>query len=817
VPAPPFELVQRTIERSLGGPLDAHFSSVNRVPLAAASIASVYEAILPSGQHVVIKVRRPNIARLMPEDFHHLAVVMRFVAWLNPDYDFRPVVEEWSREALRELDFVHEAKNMQRVRENLAQLNVQVIIPRTVANMVQAEVLVMEFAHGFKITNLEKLNEYGVDRHALVRRVAQALAAQIYYFGLFNGDSHSGNFLVQIHNGHAIPVLLDFGLTKELSGEMKRAFASMVVSVAESDFAGLLMAFEGMGVKLKRQAPLEDMRALQFALRDTEAAAISRKTNREFMSKRMIEREKKPAKLRNPVESWPTELVFYMRTTALLRGLCSNLDVKLPYLDILLPYARLALINKIPRSLHATTIIYPSPPLSSLDSKLRSLVEQFYNENELSGCQISVYQKGKKIVELAAGTFSRVDPRPVTPSTLFNAFSVTKPVSAAIVHMLLDGGISYAAGKQKPKKTIEYDDSVAKYWPEFAKNNKGNCTIRQLLSHQAGLEGAVTSQTPIKSLCNYELMCKTVAEAVPSGQIPCKPAYHYLSYGFCTGGLVSAITGRGMREIVSEDVAARLGIEGEFYIGLPRSELSRCSTLVNGLGMNGEAPKPEEIQFMLQKIKEIRKQQRAKQSQNGVAASNTRSGSSSTNGLEEDEEFDWEAKATEGEMSLIDPLMLNLPDIKAACIPAANGHFSARALAKFNAALANDGIIDGVRILSAGKSAKIFTKIEAQSDVEMPSLNGAAANSSSSSLHIQWGKGVRIYQLSNHSTPAYGHSGLGGSFVLNHSATSTSIVILINKLTLRARFTKAVLSLCLKEFGLELASDIAGPDAASII
>lgn len=140
-----------------------------------------------------------------------------------------------------------------------------------------------------------------------------------------------------------------------------------------------------------------------------------------------------PKSKRNPVDSWPGELVFFFRVTFLLRGLCTELNVRLPYLTIMTPYARLALIDSFPVSQHASTVIYRSPTLSTLEIKVRQLLAVLHEKEAFIGIQVAVYQRGVKIVDTCAGTLGTVDPRPVKPDTLFNVFSATKPVAALAV------------------------------------------------------------------------------------------------------------------------------------------------------------------------------------------------------------------------------------------------------------------------------------------------------------------------------------------------------------------------------------------------
>jgi predicted unusual protein kinase regulating ubiquinone biosynthesis (AarF/ABC1/UbiB family) len=143
--------------------------------------------------------------------------------------------------AVRELDFTHEAANMTRVRAALARHRIDVTVPAVVPHLVTRRVIVMAFCPGFKITDAAALDKHGVDRVALLQKISQAFAIQMFEDGLFNADPHPGNILVHVSGGVATPVLLDFGLCKDVRPTVRIALARMVHAADIMDFGGLLV------------------------------------------------------------------------------------------------------------------------------------------------------------------------------------------------------------------------------------------------------------------------------------------------------------------------------------------------------------------------------------------------------------------------------------------------------------------------------------------------------------------------------------------------------------------------------------------------
>ena len=188
--------------------------------------------------------------------------------------------------------------------------------------LVKERVLVMDFCAGFAIKDVRQLDARGVDRELLLSRVCEAWAVQMHTAGVFNADPHAGNILVSTAAGEdgAVPVLLDFGLTKRLTPALKLAFARLVHASHESNVDALLQSFEEMGLVLNRYDPFTDMAAMRRSFADTvpasEAKTRSRARAAEWRAEQDARREEEAVprgqKLRSPVDAWPSE-VFGLR------------------------------------------------------------------------------------------------------------------------------------------------------------------------------------------------------------------------------------------------------------------------------------------------------------------------------------------------------------------------------------------------------------------------------------------------------------------------------------------------------------------------
>jgi aarF domain-containing kinase len=166
--------------------------------------------------------------------------IARAMQWLNPDFEtFHTVMVAWETEMFRELDFAHEAANLDEVGANLRAAHIEAIVPRPVKGLVGTRVFAMSYEEGFKVTDEAALAMHSVDREGLMVRIVQVYSQQLFVDGFFNADPHAGNLMVQVRDGRATPVLLDFGMTVRLTHEQRLGYARLAFAAQQMDLSGL--------------------------------------------------------------------------------------------------------------------------------------------------------------------------------------------------------------------------------------------------------------------------------------------------------------------------------------------------------------------------------------------------------------------------------------------------------------------------------------------------------------------------------------------------------------------------------------------------
>jgi len=234
VPSFPFSDVQDIIFKERGQTITDLFETIDEVPIASASIGQVHRARLKNGEEVAIKIQRPGIRKIIEVDLEimlHLATLAeRNIEELMPQ---RPVkiVEEFARTLEKELNYNIEATNMERMAAQFLDDHT-LYIPKVFRDFSTKRILTMEFVEGIKISDIQKLNEAGLDCKKIIARGSDILLKQIFDHGFFHADPHPGNIFVLPNN---VICLLDFGMTGSVGRHTREDFVDLIDSVVHQD------------------------------------------------------------------------------------------------------------------------------------------------------------------------------------------------------------------------------------------------------------------------------------------------------------------------------------------------------------------------------------------------------------------------------------------------------------------------------------------------------------------------------------------------------------------------------------------------------
>lgn len=359
------------------------------------------------------------------------------------------------------------------------------------------------------------------------------------------------------------------------------------------------------------------------------------------------------------------------------------------------------------------------------------------------GAAVSVFYQGECVVDVWGGVRDETG-RAWERDTLSVSFSTTKGVASTALHMLVDRGL------------VDYDAPVARYWPEFAQAGKADITVRQLMSHQAGLYGLSGLASHAEELLDWDLMVSRLAAAAPAHRPGSHSAYHALTYGFLVGEIVRRVSGQPLSEFIRTEIAEPLELDG-LFIGAPEAALERAARLMR-------LPGGERAAVSQRLPAEVRRQRRADQSRRRERVAWLLERGLRAVGVPAD--------LTQARRAFITPgigrLDFSDPRVLRASIPAANGLFTARSLAKLYAALAGGGELGGVRLLSRGT-------LERATEVQTSGSDRVVL------FPMRWRLGYHLVGTSQ-GVPkrAFGHFGFGGSGAWADPTRNLSFAMVLN-------------------------------------
>lgn len=327
------------------------------------------------------------------------------------------------------------------------------------------------------------------------------------------------------------------------------------------------------------------------------------------------------------------------------------------------------------------------------------------------GAALCVYYRGEPVVDIWGGTINK-EMEPWQADTLSLSFSTTKGIASTLLHKCVDQGL------------INYDDPVAKVWPEFGANGKRGITLRHIMSHEAGLYHFKHMVDHAERILDWEYMVEQLAKAAPRHKPGKTNGYHAFTYGWLAGEIARrAMDGKSFAELVKTEIADPLELDG-LFVGLPKDQMHRRAHLVTNNGRPGKKPKSKLL------------------AKGAMAAAVV--GMRMVN-------FDFNETINAFHTRGMIDMDFNDESVVAASIPAVNGMFSAQSLAKLYSVMASGGDYKGKTFISRDTLAQV-------SQVQNRNLGRVIP------MPMHWRLGFhRVFAFGQSVPQGFGHFGFGGS------------------------------------------------------
>ena len=344
------------------------------------------------------------------------------------------------------------------------------------------------------------------------------------------------------------------------------------------------------------------------------------------------------------------------------------------------------------------------------------------------GAQLCVYKDGKPVVDVWTGR-DKLNDRPYTDETITVLMSCTKGCLAACALILSERGL------------LDFDARVADYWPEFAHGGKGDITVRQIMSHSAGLMGfdPEMGMGP-RELYDWDRSVASMEAMTPLWPAGSAYAYHFVTFGLLIGEVIRRITGKTVGRFFAEEVAAPLGLE--IWIGLPEALEPRLAPHFQ----TAPAMTPEQWRGLFEK-----------------------------GGVDIDSRLMRTILHTFATTGDCIAMIAENRHMRAVELPAGNGIGNARSLAKMYAALIGD--VDGVRLIRADT-------MEAGRAEQTVGISAPAELAAITAMGGRLGYGLG-FELAAQSKPmlgpgSFGHSGAGGRLAYAYPERGVAVAYVCN-------------------------------------
>ncbi|WP_330231489.1 beta-lactamase family protein [Nocardia sp. NBC_00508] len=208
-------------------------------------------------------------------------------------------------------------------------------------------------------------------------------------------------------------------------------------------------------------------------------------------------------------------------------------------------------------------------------ARVRDEFERNFAERGELGASVCVFLDGEPVVDLWGGVADPETGREWQDDTVHLIMSCSKGLTALCGHLLIDRG------------QLDVDLPVAHYWPEFARNGKGDIPVRQVFTHQSGV-AHVDGRVPRGGFTDWELMISLIEETTPLWEPGTRVGYHGMTFGWLIGELVRRITDRSIGRFFRDEIGEPLGVD--CWIGLPAEHESRVAPSIPGGGATVDLP-----------------------------------------------------------------------------------------------------------------------------------------------------------------------------------------------------------------------------------
>lgn len=325
VPPAPFDQIKPIIEKDLG-PINEKFDEIDSNCISGASLGQVYRGSI-SGQQVAIKVKRPGIEKVVAKDLKVLKKILPLaLRFVDPNlrYSAKAMLSQFIETIHEEMDYTIESKNLKKIKKDMEK-NTKVIVPSVFDDFSSKNVLTMEYLPGIKITNVQALDEKGIDREQLVIDVHKVFFTMLLKHSIFHADPHPGNISVT-DDGKLI--LYDYGMVGRMNNETRFKLIRLYLALVEKNPPRVVNAMIDLGMLIPGYNRSVIEKGIELSIRAMHGNKPDEMEVQSLMELANQTMSKFPFML-------PKNLALYMRMASIIEGIYKTHNVDFKFVKVL--------------------------------------------------------------------------------------------------------------------------------------------------------------------------------------------------------------------------------------------------------------------------------------------------------------------------------------------------------------------------------------------------------------------------------------------------------------------------------------------------
>lgn len=386
--------VEEILENEFNISIKDYFADIRKQPLATASIAQVYRAVLADGTNVILKIKKPDVQTLIEDDLLLIKDLEKLVSSyseIGEKLNLKQAISTFEKSLLEEVSLINEKENILQFRRNFKNSK-ETYVPKVYEELCNNNVLCMEFIDGIKVTDTATLLKYNLDPIPVSEAGLRLFVSQILDYGFFHADPHAGNILVK-KDGKV--VFIDFGAVGKIPPNDKEILENLIVSFVAKNPHKIVRYLKKMAVSYqipdeKRfEADVEDI--LNFvhstSLKQIDPQAIINKMKDVLKDNRLY---------------MPDYFYLLFKGIGLIEGVGRTINPDLDVVQSLHPYTRKILAKKIsPKNLMKTgmdRMIMFTDNVDEIPKELRSVLQKLDENKFTVSSEIKNIEKTNQLI-----------------------------------------------------------------------------------------------------------------------------------------------------------------------------------------------------------------------------------------------------------------------------------------------------------------------------------------------------------------------------------------------------------------------------------